>query len=172
VRPEWRSSPSAQRPPSDLSPARGSIGFAIQRAEFVNITGAINGRKSSLLFFPLVFGIYSQRVHVSYHIVRSVLRRLRESPRDRVIKGAREIRVILYAKDDPFCASAPADELSIEDVLAVEHDVIPLDGADVFQQGEVDSIGDRVALTQDPGDFARRLRQLRRRGNLGTDLRE
>jgi hypothetical protein len=31
----------------------------------------------------------------------------------------------------------------------------PLDGADVFQQGEIDSIGDRVALTQDPGDFAR-----------------
>jgi len=39
--------------------------------------------------------------------------------------------------------------------LAVEHDIIPLDGADVFQQGEIDSIGDRVALTQDPGDFAR-----------------
>jgi len=70
-------------------------------------------------------------------------------------EGTREIRVILYAKDDPFCASAPADELSIEDVLAVEHDVIPLDGADVFQQGEIDSIGDRVALTQDPEDFAR-----------------
>ena len=70
-------------------------------------------------------------------------------------KGTREIRVILYAKDDPFCETASADELSIEDVLAVEHDVIPLDGADVFQQGEIDSIGDRVALTQDPGDFAR-----------------
>jgi len=25
----------------------------------------------------------------------------------------------------------------------------------VFQHGEIDSIGDRVALTQDPGDFAR-----------------
>ena len=25
----------------------------------------------------------------------------------------------------------------------------------MFQQGEIDSIGDRVALTQDPGDFAR-----------------
>jgi len=25
----------------------------------------------------------------------------------------------------------------------------------VFQQGEIDSIGDRVSLTQDPGDFAR-----------------
>jgi hypothetical protein len=68
-------------------------------------------------------------------------------------QGTREIRVILYAKDDSFCAPAPADELSNEDVLAVEHDVIPLDGADVFQQGEVDSIGHRVAaLTQDPGD--------------------
>jgi hypothetical protein len=29
-------------------------------------------------------------------------------------------------------------------ILAVEHDVIPLDGADVFQQGGIDSIGDRV----------------------------
>ena len=48
-----------------------------------------------------------------------------------------------------------ADELSIEDILAVEYDVIPLDGADVFQRGEIDSIGDQVALTQDPGDFAR-----------------
>src|SRR5271165_1790374 len=73
----------------------------------------------------------------------------------RAYKGTREIRVILYATADSFCASAPADELSIEDVLAVEDDVIPLDGADVFQQGEIDSIGDRVALTQDPGDFAR-----------------
>jgi hypothetical protein len=25
----------------------------------------------------------------------------------------------------------------------------------VFQKGEIDSIGDRVALTQDPGNFAR-----------------
>jgi hypothetical protein len=48
-----------------------------------------------------------------------------------------------------------ADELSIEDILAVEHDIIPLDGADVFQQGEIDSVGDRVALTQDSGDFPR-----------------
>jgi hypothetical protein len=71
------------------------------------------------------------------------------------IKGTRKIHVILYAKDDPFCAPAPADELWIEDVLAVEHNVIPLDGADVFQKGEIDSIGDRVALTQDPGGFAR-----------------
>jgi signal transduction histidine kinase len=39
--------------------------------------------------------------------------------------------------------------------LAVEHDIIPLNGADVFQQGEINSIGDRVALTKDPGDFAR-----------------
>jgi hypothetical protein len=48
-------------------------------------------------------------------------------------KGTREIRVILYAKADSFCATALADELSVEDILAVEHDVIPLDGADVFQ---------------------------------------
>jgi len=45
---------------------------------------------------------------------------------------AREIRVILYAKADSFCATALADELSVEDILAIEHDVIPLDGTDVF----------------------------------------
>ena len=32
--------------------------------------------------------------------------------------------------------------------MAVEHDIVPFDGADVFQQGEIDSIGERVALTQ------------------------
>jgi hypothetical protein len=70
-----------------------------------------------------------------------------------LLKGSREIRAILYAKDYSFCATAPADELSIVDVLAVEHDVIPLDRADVFKQGEIDSIGGRVALAKDPGDF-------------------
>jgi hypothetical protein len=39
--------------------------------------------------------------------------------------------------------------------LAVEHDIVPFDWADVFKQGEIDSIGEGVALTQDPGDFAR-----------------
>jgi hypothetical protein len=48
-------------------------------------------------------------------------------------KGTREIRVILYAKADSFCATALADELSVEDILAIEHDVIPLDGANVFK---------------------------------------
>ena len=50
---------------------------------------------------------------------------------------------------------APEDELPIEDILAVEHDVIPLDGADVFQQGGIDSIGERVALAEDSGDLPR-----------------
>ena len=44
-------------------------------------------------------------------------------------KGTREIRVILYAKDDPFCATALADELPIEGILAVEHDIVPFDWA-------------------------------------------
>jgi hypothetical protein len=48
-----------------------------------------------------------------------------------------------------------ADELPIEDRLAVEHDIVPFDWADVFQQAEIDSIGERVARTQDPRDFAR-----------------
>jgi hypothetical protein len=43
----------------------------------------------------------------------------------------------------------------IEDILTVKHDVIPLDGADVFQQGGIDSIGDRVALAEDSGDLPR-----------------
>jgi hypothetical protein len=45
---------------------------------------------------------------------------------------AARIRVILYSKADSFCATTLADELPVEDILAVEHDVIPLDGADVF----------------------------------------
>src|SRR5258707_13542418 len=45
------------------------------------------------------------------------------------LQGTREIRVILYAKDDPFCATALADELPIEDKLAVEHDIVPFDWA-------------------------------------------
>ena len=39
--------------------------------------------------------------------------------------------------------------------MAVEHDIVPFEGADVFQEGKIDSIGERVALTQNPGDFAR-----------------
>jgi hypothetical protein len=34
----------------------------------------------------------------------------------------------------------------MQDVLAVQDIVIPLDGADVFQQGEIDSIAGWVAL--------------------------
>ena len=48
-----------------------------------------------------------------------------------------------------------ADKLPIEDILTVKHDVVPLDGAEVFQQGSIDSIGNRVALAQDPGDLPR-----------------
>ena len=64
-----------------------------------------------------------------------------------------EYRVILYAKDDPFCATALADELPIEDILAVEHDIVPFDWADVFQQGEIDSIGERVRTHSGAGRF-------------------
>ena len=47
------------------------------------------------------------------------------------------------------------ERASGEDILAVEHDVIPLDWADAFRQEEIDSICDRVVLTEDPGDFPR-----------------
>jgi len=52
-------------------------------------------------------------------------------------------------------AHGTAGRASVEDILAVEHDVIPLYGADVFQQGSIDSIGDRVALAEDSGDLPR-----------------
>jgi hypothetical protein len=65
-------------------------------------------------------------------------------------QGTRQIGVILYAKGDLHGATVTADKLPIEDILTVKHDVVPLDGADVFQQGEIDSIGSRVALTEDP----------------------
>src|SRR6516165_12285657 len=42
-------------------------------------------------------------------------------------------------------------------ILEVEHDFIPLDGADVFQWREIDSIGDRVALAE-AGRFPAALR--------------
>jgi hypothetical protein len=77
------------------------------------------------------------------------------SRRVTIYQGTRQIRVILYAKGALNGATAPADELPIEDILTVKNDVIPLDGADVFQQGGIDSIGDRVTLAEDSGDLPR-----------------
>jgi hypothetical protein len=51
----------------------------------------------------------------------------------------------------------PPDEFPIGDILAVERDVIPLDGVDVFQRKEIDAIGDRVALAE-AEQISRRLR--------------
>ena len=70
-------------------------------------------------------------------------------------QGTRQIRVILYAKSGPFLGDGTGGRASGEDILAVEHDVIPLDWANAFQQGEIDAICDQVALTEDPGDFPR-----------------
>jgi len=70
---------------------------------------------------------------------------------------------------NPFCGPALADELRVEDILAVEHDVIPLDGAYVFQRGgRSKSSGDRVALPfcQKDGSF------MWVEGNPGTYNRE
>ena len=44
--------------------------------------------------------------------------------------------------------AGPGGQASGEDILEVEHDFIPLDGANVFQWREIDSIGDRVALAE------------------------
>src|SRR5580704_17724177 len=68
-------------------------------------------------------------------------------------KGTRQIGVILYVKGDLHGVTVTADKLPIEDILTVKHDVVPLDGADVFQQGGIDSIGGRVALIEDPRYF-------------------
>ena len=65
-------------------------------------------------------------------------------------KGTRQIGIILYAKGDLHGATVSADKLLIENILTLKHDVVPLDGADVFQQGGIDSIGGRVALIEDP----------------------
>ena len=65
--------------------------------------------------------------------------------------------LILYVKDDPYGATVPAYEFPIEYILAVEHDVIPLDGVEVFQRIEIDAIGDRVALAE-AEQISRRLR--------------
>jgi hypothetical protein len=59
------------------------------------------------------------------------------------------------AKERPHRPTTTPNELPVEDVLPVEHDVVPLDGADVLKQGQVHSVGDRVALAQDPRDFPR-----------------
>ena len=50
-----------------------------------------------------------------------------------------------------FAGTAPADELPVEDILAVGHDVIPLHGDYVFQQGVSDS---KLNATESPKLFA------------------
>jgi hypothetical protein len=55
-----------------------------------------------------------------------------------IIKGTRQIGVILHAKKRRDPASTPpattSDQLPVEDVLPVEHDVVPLDGAHMLQE--------------------------------------
>jgi hypothetical protein len=59
-----------------------------------------------------------------------------------------QIGVILNAKATHYAGKTPADELQVEDILEVEHDFIPVDGADAFQWRVIESIGDRVALAE------------------------
>jgi hypothetical protein len=59
----------------------------------------------------------------------------------RRFQGTRQIHVILYAKGTLLCGDGASGRASGRGILAVEHDVIPLDGADAFQQGEIDSVG-------------------------------
>ncbi len=46
-----------------------------------------------------------------------------------------------------------ADQTPVDDVLPVEQHVIPFDGADVLEQGGVDSLSLRTALAHDPLDL-------------------
>ena len=55
-----------------------------------------------------------------------------------------QIRLILYAKGLPFLRDGADGRASDRGYTAVEHDVIPLDWADAFQEGEIDSICDQV----------------------------
>ena len=77
------------------------------------------------------------------HSLSPTLISLVGSPRG--IKGTRQIGVILYAKRRPQGPAVSADELPIEDVLSVQDHVVPFDGADVFEQGQIHSVADRVA---------------------------
>lgn len=45
------------------------------------------------------------------------------------------------------------DQLRVDNILSVEHDIFPFNGTDVFQQRNVDAAFFRVALRDDPGDF-------------------
>jgi hypothetical protein len=45
------------------------------------------------------------------------------------------------------------------EILTVKHDVIPLDGTDVLQQGEIDSVGDWATLAEDSRDLPRPARK-------------
>jgi len=51
--------------------------------------------------------------------------------------------------------TAPADELPVRIYWPYSTTFIPLNWADAFQQGKIDSICDRVALIEDPKDFPR-----------------
>ena len=48
------------------------------------------------------------------------------------MEGTRQIRVIFYANERGRPSPAP-NELAIEDALAEGHDVVPFDGAHVFE---------------------------------------
>jgi hypothetical protein len=74
--------------------------------------------------------------------------------------GTKEIRVI-YALRTTVLRDGAGGRVSDRTYTGRRARRYPFDGADVFQQGEIDSIGERVALTQDPGDFARFSRRSR-----------
>jgi len=60
-----------------------------------------------------------------------------------------------YLKERPFLGNGIGGRASGRGYTAVEHDVIPLDWANAFQEGGIDPIGRSVALAENPGDFPR-----------------
>jgi hypothetical protein len=74
----------------------------------------------------------------------------------RLFKGTGQIGVILNAKATIMRARRRLT--SFRSRIYVEHDFIPVDGADAFQWRVIGSIGDRVALAE-AGDFPPRAHQ-------------
>jgi hypothetical protein len=65
-----------------------------------------------------------------------------------------QIRVILYVKGYPLCATATADELPIEDIAGRRARRYPARWGLHVPVGEVYSLGDRVALAEGPGGIS------------------
>jgi hypothetical protein len=62
--------------------------------------------------------------------------------------GIAQICVTTYAK-----GSGSTDQLSVKNIFAIEHDIVPFDWADVLKQCQVDTVAHRITFIQHPVDF-------------------